>query len=102
MHQARLLMEQEGGGTGVGMQVGTAPEGLLEAAAALWGATVRRVHISEFHADVAAQLRAMGIPCALRCNLDLAVLYDFGLPLWAPNGTQHISHSATQLDRAAH
>lgn len=38
------------------------PDGLLEAAAAVWDATVLRVHISEFHADVAAQLRAMGIP----------------------------------------
>lgn len=60
VHQARLLMELEAG-PGAGPLTG--PDGLLEAAAALWGATVRRVHISEFHADVAAQLRAMGLPC---------------------------------------
>lgn len=59
VHQARLLMELEGGSAGTQPLAG--PDGLLEAAAALWGATVRRVHISEFHADVAAQIRAMGI-----------------------------------------
>jgi hypothetical protein len=64
VHQARLLMEQEAGRAGGGLHLAAAPEGLLEAAAALWGAAVRRVHISEFHADVAAQLRAMGTPCA--------------------------------------
>lgn len=64
VHQARLLMEQEAGCTGAGLHLAAAPEGLLEAAAALWGAAVRRVHVSEFHADVAAQLRAMGTPCA--------------------------------------
>ena len=65
VHQAKLLMELEAGRTDGGLHPTAAPAGLLDAAAALWGRTVRRVHISEFHADVAAQLRAMGIPCAL-------------------------------------
>lgn len=60
VHQAWLLMELEVGKGGAPPLTG--PAGLLEEAAALWGATVRRVHISEFHADVAAQLRAMGVP----------------------------------------
>jgi len=59
VHQARLLMELEAGAPLDG------PPGLLQEAAALWGTTVRRVHISEFHADVAAQLRVMGVPCVL-------------------------------------
>ena len=68
VHQAKLLIELEASCTDGGLHLTAAPGGLLDAAAALWATTVRRVHISEFHADVAAQLRAMGIPCALsRC-----------------------------------
>ena len=78
VHQARLLMELEAGaGEGGDTKPLAGPGGLLGQAATLWGATVRRVHISEFHSDVAAHLRIMGVPCVKFGNASSARSHCF-------------------------
>lgn len=66
IHQAQLLLQMEA--PGADLEAG-APAGLLSAAHQVWTEAAKQVTISDFHRDVSATLRAMGIECALNPSI---------------------------------